>query len=1081
MSDLPSSATPRRPRWQNLSARHASVQEELQTALTAYCQGRSVQVKAVVGPYGSGKSELLAWGFHYCWTELEIPAINMNLETLLRLLPEKMNPMDLVDAVNRILNDDLSALHKTITNPGTETGYYLAPDFKPDESLMEYFKSLFDDDGLAKERILRIVEKRRCVLFLDEIEQKYREFNQRVETSDQAPLRELLQSIEQGISPYYIVMSFGLTSAYESMSGADIRRVKELLLPIPEARDLAALSGNQTNQNLLWWASRGRPGWAIKFSQSWEEIEAIHSLEEYQQLISSTIESLPVIDTNTISSVFADHLANRVITTLIKTIAPQPIKEFKSDVANASELMHHLRPHNYMVASKPDRLVAVSSLADWIMQDLLKLAEDLAGANIDWNLLRYYLVKILSAMASPDGKIVFGGWRDKNEWFAKAAMAPILILLQDMQLEFEGDRANNNISFLDQVMEKCTIVGEKVIEKYEVVRRFESTAQHFEEVSDLGLDAYICLSPLVIEALFPRIVSRPLLNLQKDALSTISNQKTALQASISASGQFLEVIKTVDGRDVTFILLPGSSCVHKLQEKYFLRNLLPKYMAGNRIFVILTLEENHPLEFDFSSNSDLRALQELKKVSFRSLGEKRLQDFVVSLWHNWTVKPVGNGSISSFNDVLREYLGDQGLSKTNRRKLEYYRTRLDEKLNDLAADFTRVYQRELRSHFDPEDRDFPNDRLNSTFERVKENRTIEEVALAIDAEINPQSLLPVGDLRQLGLLRKLTKQPHAYDEFLDTYTVVKQAKEAQPAKPLEVIINYIRFRSGFAKLLGLARRLGINPTDTWEDAKTLTEVSPLLRLYSDISVQQKLFLQGISLHGYLKDSTKSIIDQLEVLQRYAQARLEKLQTLEKEIKDLNRSLDYDLLTTSDIKAYIEEIEKLISILSQIREFQPSVLYILYRFSESALDVLDERIQRWQSDHGISGWKSNFQKLRGWKDNLKDLTEQVSGWFGENALLKESILGKQETVITRLQSDVRRSARKALDSLDKDNKLTEALVLEPDLDDFEQALESMTEKIENFAEDAGKIDQICADLEKVHLEATLLLDNLGRVL
>ena len=41
---------------------------------------------------------------------------------------------------------------------------------------------------------------------MDEAEQKYGELVERVETSDQAPLREMLQQVEQGLVPFFLVM-----------------------------------------------------------------------------------------------------------------------------------------------------------------------------------------------------------------------------------------------------------------------------------------------------------------------------------------------------------------------------------------------------------------------------------------------------------------------------------------------------------------------------------------------------------------------------------------------------------------------------------------------------------------------------------------------------------------------------------------------------------------------------------------------------------------------------------------------------------------------------------------------------------
>ena len=162
----------------------------------------------IVGPYGSGKSELMAWAFQFAWKNLGVPAIFVNLESLLDAIPGDLGPTRLVVAIRQFLDQQLRAICNSLQLIPRPEHLYLAPDLRYGESFLDYFRGLLDDPGLAPEQVCQIIDNERSVLFLDEIEQKYAHLIERVPSDDRAPFREVVQAVDHGSVPYFIVGSY---------------------------------------------------------------------------------------------------------------------------------------------------------------------------------------------------------------------------------------------------------------------------------------------------------------------------------------------------------------------------------------------------------------------------------------------------------------------------------------------------------------------------------------------------------------------------------------------------------------------------------------------------------------------------------------------------------------------------------------------------------------------------------------------------------------------------------------------------------------------------------------------------------
>jgi len=241
-------ASPEKSWDRNLSPQHDEIYSDIFSSIQNVAQGSTEDPRAIVGPYGSGKTQLLYEAFNISWEEAQIPALYTDAESILRGF-EASDSNDITAWLSDRVRDQVAQL-----NEGKSVSWL--PNFASKARRERWLNSTVKETEIAEDEI--------CVLLVDEIEQAYDSLRKQMDTDDENTFRGLLDDVE-GV---YQIWSFGLVSAYEILGEADLRRFKELRVPVLDTEDVyRQLEQNNKPTGLangIWWIARGRAGWVNK-------------------------------------------------------------------------------------------------------------------------------------------------------------------------------------------------------------------------------------------------------------------------------------------------------------------------------------------------------------------------------------------------------------------------------------------------------------------------------------------------------------------------------------------------------------------------------------------------------------------------------------------------------------------------------------------------------------------------------------------------------------------------------------------------------------------------------------------------
>ena len=420
---------------------------------------------------------------------------------------------------------------------------------------------------------------------------------------------------------------------------------------------------------------------------------------------------------------------------------------------------------------------------------------------------------------------------------------------------------------------------------------------------------------------------------------------------------------------------------------------------------------------------------------------------------------------------------ESNLTKSDRRKLEYYEQRLKQTLDSIAITSVRQYHAQRRRLFSPGQSSFPDKRIDDALSGVKESRTIEQIGLAIDLmEKYGETVESLAILRQLKLLRGLTKAPNAYKEFLENYTVTGRPEE--PGASLKELYDFIRTQNGFEDFRDVAKRLGLQPPRDFEAANEATADAPLLLLYSHLTSSEKVFIKALSFYAYIENNRLEYLQRLDEMTDDITKMQGQLQTLQEDVKCFNEELAYNLLDCTEMDEYCTEVEQLADLLESREQFPSMLAYVVYRFTESAGGMLKEKIQRWASEHGLEGWRMKLRALRNWREELNGIEKEVNSLFEQSQELKTNILGAPEKILKELQGKLENGAEQVFDSLPTGQALDTADKVRVDAKVFTDALEEIRKRLNELEHQANAIDPLLDEIDEVQSIINCTIEKLG---
>lgn len=435
--------------YRELTEKHKVIKQELEAALSVYLKENRGKPYTIQGPYGSGKTQLLYHLFRFVWEKGAV-GIYTHLE---KLIPEhEMAAADYVNYLKGIVDEEVQSLRKS-TSKLMSGRLGRVRDYA-----INHMKELGNEDHPI-------------VIFVDEIEQKYKSLDEKVQTDDHSPMKETLRAVERGDAGFYLVLSFAPVSFYEFSKGeAQTRSFLPVMLPLLKANSLRETFGDLGN--LVWWVGRGRYGWSLK-------------VYDTLTINISEMGTCPKKE-------FLDVCRNIGLIGGVPSLVVENVETIE-DFNGFREFLIRLQPklHGGEMFSgdvrivKKCRICSVAHDLDTLIEKSLRMSKISKVTDI-----AYYLSIVIDALSGPSGdKPIFV---DPDDW------RELFNMVGDIILEFEGE------DFLPT----------QDLETLQSDNDFVFNIRHDAEAIAPLEEAY-CIAPRFLRSLFPFPISSPNLTTKK--------------------------------------------------------------------------------------------------------------------------------------------------------------------------------------------------------------------------------------------------------------------------------------------------------------------------------------------------------------------------------------------------------------------------------------------------------------------------------------------------------------------------------------------------------------------------------------
>ena len=268
--------------WEAITPAHEQVIADYRESFSTLSSGEQPDPLAVVGAYGSGKTQLLYQIFNEAW-ENNIGAVYIGDPG--KLLDEFDNS-DTIQIESWLENRIHEEIEHFVNRDTENISWFPNTTLEHKQEWLDTYVTVDDPDDVTKYAVL-----------VDEVEQHYEDFLAAVETDDDNPLRVINDEVPDTLK----VWSFGMLSAYEFLGEADWRRLKELRVPPLDVNEVANRLSEEDPSieplaNIIWWMGRGRTGLIIKLIDELPSDIESNVAAWIQNMADSESQGTPVIE-----------------------------------------------------------------------------------------------------------------------------------------------------------------------------------------------------------------------------------------------------------------------------------------------------------------------------------------------------------------------------------------------------------------------------------------------------------------------------------------------------------------------------------------------------------------------------------------------------------------------------------------------------------------------------------------------------------------------------------------------------------------------------------------------------------------
>jgi len=1052
------------PQWVNLSEEYTEKNEKLQKAISDFYNEEKVPPICVVGPYGIGKTELMFESFRFAWKN-GIPALYTTLRDILRLLPDQpMDEQELPEKLDEIVSSNIEELRRAFTSGGEELPDNIFLPSAKGKSAEEYFGKLggFIDKNMHD--FESTLENKHCILFVDEMEEGWRGDKTKgipgltdIVVAETGRLRKLFEDVELRNLNFYLIMGFGMVSLYEVLGTAEAGRQVTIHLPLLGIDALYKyFTKDQDLSKFLWWASRGRPRWIKRLND--EHLSDLKKLknktinfDEFLNTVKRTeIENVPVIDPVQLPDMGIKEI-NHALRDLIFLNATE---------INNDALSGLYGKNMVFVASGEDDTASIEDIVFAFSKDLKNLSES-KSLEIDDIKIRVYLKRILDATGN-DGKIMVAGWDEKAKTFSYGFVAPLILLLHDFMLEFEGEDEGgkkdeyqkyqkNTMELLYELIKDFGIATGSVADTHKFTQNFENSFRYFREVHTPS-EWQASLS--MVEKIFPRIIVNP--NISKE---NIEETKARLEQHIKDTNNFLEETIPVGGFKVKFIFVLSEGLMDKFTQKYF--RSWEEYLQNDTIFYVLFLggKLENIKHITQHLEEKMSILYERKKLHFGIIDERRLQDFIVS---SWNYNGFELATSKDFFEILGGIIEEAGTPKIIKRTIQHYKPRIENILSEKAKKAVegderfKGYKKELQKIVPFGDPDFPKNEIKSVLTERREEQTIDWLILCFGVSSDKSGIIDIfSKLREVSDIS-------GYKKFIEDYTA--KIRPRGLTDKLETLSSFISRFNEFPHAKEIAESFKGDKISFEDVISARTPLEHFLNPKDDV---ERSFLKALTLM-YLLDENEIGIH-FDKVKEDIGGNIEYIQRLSKDVDEFNKKINRDIFSIGELGNYKKSLEEIKEDLEK-QFFTKSSKYVITRVLEKIEEKLEIKHQQAKTSFD-SVWRELKSVLNDLEEAKIEVERELKRSFESNMKLKESIIGDFDSlkkgIITKLE-EIKTNFLDEIGSLpinlDEEKEMSDGIRI--NIKEVREKLETIGLEVSNIEEQSKQIDKMLNTMGEV---------------